>query len=142
MKFGVEKMGRPRKPPSLHVVQGTHRADRHGKLPSPLALLEPLGPAPKGWTPKGKALWHEMAALIPQGVAGKHDRLAFEVLVRLMIEIRSDHTRLTPAMAGQIRAYCGVFAMTPSDRAKLVAAPKEVDDHSHYFAAPQKEPGE
>src|ERR1700745_1086503 len=103
-------MGRPRKPPQLHVVEGTYRKDRHGPLPSPLAHLEPLGDAPAEWQPAGKALWHEIGAQIPLGVASRHDRIAFEILCRLVIKVRSDPHSLTPALAAQIRTHCGLFA--------------------------------
>jgi hypothetical protein len=118
-------MGRPRKPPQLHVVEGTYRKDRHGPLPSPLAHFEPLGDAPADWQPAGKMLWHEIGAQIPLGVASRHDRVAFEIFVRLVIAVRADHNNCTPAMASQIRAYCGLFGMTPSDRAKFCQPPAE-----------------
>jgi len=112
-------MARPRKPTQLHIVAGTHRKDRHRPLPSPLAPLEPLGPAPSDWTAEGKKLWHELGAQVPLGVATKSDRLTFETLCRLVVRMRADKTP-TPALASQIRAYANLFGLTPSARALLV----------------------
>lgn len=120
-------MARPRKPTELHVVEGTHRKDRHGPLKSPLAHLEPLGPPPADWKPDGKLLWNELAAQIPLGVATKGDRLAFETLCRLVMRMRVDKAP-TPALAAQIRAYCALFGLSPSARATLAPSPTDPDN--------------
>ena len=116
-------MARQKKPPILHVVQGTHRKDRHGPLPSPLAHLEPLGPPPADWKPAAKALWHEIGGMVPLGVACKSDRLTFELLVRLVAKVREDSASLTPALAAQIRCSAAAFGMSPADRSR-VSAPR------------------
>lgn len=126
-KFRGDEMGRPRKPTELHIVDGTHRKDRHGPLPSPLARVEPLGPPPSDWEPAGKALWHELATQIPLGVATKGDRLSFETLCRLVMRMRADKTP-TPALAAQIRAYAALFGLSPSARASLAPPPPADDD--------------
>jgi hypothetical protein len=124
-KIQEQTMARPRKPPTLHLVQGTHRKDRHGPLPSPLSHLAPLGPPPADWKPDGKALWNELAAQIPLGVATKGDRLAFETLCRLVMRMRVDIAP-TPALASQIKSFCLLFGLTPTSRA-LLAQPPEQD---------------
>jgi hypothetical protein len=119
-------------------VQGTHRKDRHGALPSPLAYLEPLGPPPGDWTPAAKALWHEIGAQVPLGVASKNDRVTFEILIRLVAMIREKSAALTPAMASQIRACCGAFGMTPADRARYSAPALSDDLAEKYFELDRK----
>jgi hypothetical protein len=127
-------MARPRKPPTLHVVEGTHRKDRHGPLPSPLAYLEPLGPPPADWKPAAKALWHEIGGMIPLGVACKSDRIVFEVLVRMCAKVRENPESLTPALASQIRACAAAFGMSPADRSR-VSVPQKISDDpaAKYF---------
>ena len=83
-----------------------------------------LGDPPAGWTPTVQAIWYELASEVVPGVAGRSDRLAFEVLVRLVAMVREDPVTLTPAMAAQIRAACSEFGMTPSARARIPAPPK------------------
>lgn len=132
-------MARQRKPPALHIVEGTHRKDRHGPLPSPLAHLEPLGPPPADWKPNGKMLWHEIGAMVPLGVAFKSDRLMFELLVRLVAKVREDPAALTPALAAQIRCSAASFGLSPADRARVSAPQPAGDDPAaKYFGDADK----
>ncbi len=125
-------MATPRKPAALHVIQGTHRKDRHGAKPSPDAKLpEPLGSAPASWKATKRATWDEISSLIPRDVANAADRIVVEVLVNLVLKMRANPSGMTPALAGQIRAACGTLAMTPSDRARLSTPPADVADK--YF---------
>ena len=120
-------MARPRKPTNLHVVQGTYRKDRHGNRGSEPEIIEPLGGPPEGWPIAAKLLWAELSDLIPAGVAGKSDRLTFELLCRLVGTMRSGTEALTPALAAQIRTTCAVFGLSPADRSRVSAPrlPKE-----------------
>jgi hypothetical protein len=115
-------MAKQRKPTSLHMIEGTFRRDRHG-LSSPGWLSEPLGAPPADWLPLAKALWHEIANQIPRGVATKHDRVTFELLIRMLARVRESQAALSPALASQIRACAAAFGLTPADRAKLSAPP-------------------
>ena len=114
-------MARPRKPTKLHVVQGTLRTTRHRDRENEPEIIEPLGGPPVGWPIAAKLLWAELSDLIPPGVAGKSDRLAFELLCRLVGSMRDGTEGLTAALAGQIRAACGAFGMTPADRSRVSA---------------------
>jgi hypothetical protein len=113
-------MQRGRKPTPTHlkVIMGNP-----GKRPfgcgEPL-VAEPLGNPPSDWKPIAKALWHEIAGQIPPEVAKKADRIAVEMLVRLVAKMREKPGELTPALAAQIRASCAEFGMTPSARTRLV----------------------
>ena len=95
---------------------------------------EPLGDPPADWPAKGKVLWHEIANQVPAGVATKADRIVFEVLIRLVAEVRADPAAITPALASQIRACAGCFGLTPADRARLsVPPPRKPDDPTAEF---------
>ena len=115
-------MARPRKPTKLHLVQGTLRATRHRDRQNEPEIIEPLGGPPVAWPTEAKALWAELADLVPPGVATKSDRLALELLCRLVGCMRVGSEGLTAALAGQIRATCAVFGMTPSDRSRVTAS--------------------
>jgi hypothetical protein len=121
-------MARQRKPPQLHIIEGTHRKDRHGRLPATAAFREPLGGPPADWLPKAKMLWHEVANMLPAGVAAKSDRVVFEVLIRLLAKVREKPESLTPAAASQIRACAASFGMSPADRNRVCALPASGDD--------------
>ena len=113
-------MSRPRKPTKLHVVSGTYRKDRHADRAGEPEVIEPLGDPPSGWRPTAKVLWHELAGQVPEGVATKADRVAFELLCRLVGKLRGDGVEaLTGAAATQIRLVCGEFGMTPASRSKV-----------------------
>lgn len=115
-------MARPRKPTKLHLVQGTLRATRHRDRQNEPEIIQPLGGPPEAWPIEAKLLWAELADLIPPGVATKSDRLAFELLCRLVGCMRVGSEGLTAALAGQIRAACAVFGLTPADRSRVTAS--------------------
>ena len=114
-------MARPRKPTSLHVIAGTLRTTRHRDREQEPEIIGPLGGPPEAWPIVTKLLWAEIADLIPAGVATKSDRVAFELLCRLVGCMRVGPEGLTPALATQVRMACAVFGMTPSDRSRVTA---------------------
>ena len=115
-------MPRPRKPTKLHVVQGTLRTSRHRDRENEPEIISPLGGAPEAWPVDAKLLWGELSDLLPPGVATKTDRLAFELLCRLVACMRAGPEGLTAALAGQIRAACAAFGMTPESRSRVTGA--------------------
>jgi len=70
--------GRPRKPNALHVLEGTHRQDRHGPKHDPLAGGELTKPA---WlsTTAGE-LWDRIIARYPAGTLSDLDTPALTML--------------------------------------------------------------
>ena len=120
-------MARPRKPTKLHVVQGTLRATRHRDRAGEPEVLAPLGDPPSNWPGGAKALWHELSGQVPEGVAGKADRIVFEVLCRAVGRLR-EHSACSPALLAQVRYLCGEFGMTPASRSKVSApASREIN---------------
>ena len=114
-------MPRPRKSTKLHVVQGTLRTTRHRDRENEPGVTEPLGDAPETWALNAKLLWDELADQLPPGVATKADRVAFELLCRLVARLREGPKSLTPALASQVRTCCAAFGMTPADRSRVTA---------------------
>ena len=121
-------MPRPRKPTSLHVVQGTLRSSRHRDRQDEPEVIEPLGGPPEGWRIEAKLLWAELSNYVPAGVARKADRVMFEVLLRLVAKMREGPEAMTPALAAQIRTACACFGMSPADRSR-VSAPRLPEDN-------------
>src|SRR4051794_6285031 len=115
--------GRRPIPEKLHQLNGNP-----GKRPRRDVIeivFGPLGEAPEHWQPEAKAIWAEITTEMPFEVATAADRIATEMLVRLVAQVRSDPEKLTPARAAQIRSYCNEFGMTPSARARLaIGSPK------------------
>ena len=114
-------MPRPRKSTKLHVVQGTLRTTRHRDRENEPEVTEPLGGPPEGWPSKAKNIWAELADQVPPDVATKADRVAFELLCRLVARLREGPKSLTPALASQVRTCAAVFGMTPADRSRVTA---------------------
>ena len=112
-------MARPRKPTKLHLIQGTLRATRHRDRENEPEVIEPLGGPPEAWPIAAKLLWAELADQIPPFVATKSDRVAFELLCRLVGLMRAGPEGLTPALAAQIRYACSSFGMTPESRSRV-----------------------
>ena len=121
-------MSRPRKPTSLHVIQGTLRTTRHRDRKDEPKVLDPLGGPPLGFPAEAKLLWAEVESYIPAGVAKKSDRVMFEVLLRLVAKMREGPESMTPALAAQVRTACAVFGMTPADRSR-VSAPQSPEEN-------------
>ena len=126
--FPNEFLDMPRKPTKMHIVAGTLRPTRHRDRENEPEVIEPLGGPPEGWRIEAKLLWAELANLVPAGVATKADRVAFEVLLRLVAKMREGPEAMTPALASQLRAACAVFGMTPADRSR-VSAPRLPEDN-------------
>ncbi len=121
-------MPRPRKPTSLHIVQGTLRTTRHRDRQDEPEIIEPLGGPPEAWPINAKLLWAEVSSLVPAGVARKSDRIMFETLLRLVAKMRESTDALTPALAAQIRCTCAVFGMSPADRSR-VSVPRSPEEN-------------
>lgn len=124
-------MSRPRKPTNLHVIDGTHREDRHGKIaeepkPAPVKDIAP----PKWLKPDGRKVWREYAPrLYELGLLTELDVELFAQACALAAAARAfpagsrDHVNAVGA-ADKILAR---FGFTPSDRAKIHVKPQSHD---------------
>jgi hypothetical protein len=92
---------------------------RKPAAPAPITLQYngPLGPAPAHLKPAQRAVWDELSAIIPAGVAQASDRWAFELLVCLMSKFRRGAAKASEA--NQILSQLARFGMTPSDRDRV-----------------------
>lgn len=129
-------MGRPRKPGTLHILEGTHRRDRHGDPAAveSMNLGEPVPPKYlKGWALR---YWHEITPRLREmKCATAADSAALAQLCTwwaaarrftLMLEKAKDGDKRLYRLASnlamatnQFQAIACRFGLTPSDRAKL-----------------------
>lgn len=79
------KGGRPKKPPHLHLVEGTHRPDRHG----PKDAVQPLNPEP----PKPPEFMSVRGAEVFDGLCG---------ILKGMGLLTADHTIMLWLLASRI----------------------------------------
>ena len=113
-------MGAPRKPSALKAMQGTdkqHPARMNNNEPVP---VRGIGPNHSSLNEYEAAIWDEVVGISYAGVLGEADRIALEMMCRLIAEMRLDFEEMTAAKITQLSQLLGRFGMTPSDRTKIV----------------------
>ena len=149
-------MPRPRKPAEQHLLQGTFRADRHGKTVPKPRVNGTLRP-PK-WLPEGaKAAWKRVAPELTRlGLLTRIDLAAFTAYCVLFYQWQKVAERvnnegvtyksgeltkrnpLVPVMQGLARdllAIATAFGMTPASRQRIHVEPlvDEEDPLENYI---------
>ena len=117
-------MGAPRKPTALKQVQGTDQKNKDRLNPDEPSPTRGIGPAHKTLSGYEQEIWDEIVGISYRGVLGEADRIALEMMCRLVAEMRLDFVEMTAAKITQLSQLIGRFGMTPSDRTKIVV-PKE-----------------
>ena len=128
--------GRPRKPLNLHLLEGTHRADRHGPVPQ----RTPSGPEgrptkPQDLTPDAARFWDDICeeradANIAKRIDGPALRLMADLWGKLQTVSRladADPTdvaarRSMVAYSSEFAKLAGKFGLTPDARQRLQGA--------------------
>lgn len=90
------------------------RAVGRGDPPKPTG---PLGRAPAHLRLDEKAVWNELAGIMPPGVVGNVDQFAVETLVRLVVKTRK--RRAGASEQKMLLQLLGKFGMTPADRRRI-----------------------
>lgn len=127
--------GRPRKPTALHVVQGTHRADRHGELGTepedkPVSDLKP----PKWLQADGRKVWRELAPIaLEMGVLTESGRELFAHACSQLAVARKQQSSDAPKSLDMAFKILGQFGFTPSMKAKLAVNPKKADPLGEFL---------
>jgi hypothetical protein len=75
------------------------------------------------------AIWYELSALLPLGVARNADRFSFELICDLMYQQRFQGTADLNALISLLRS-CG---LDPASRAKVATPVSTKDDESNPF---------
>ena len=113
-------MARNPKPNYLKVLNGSAKQhpERHRDdhlIPEP---ENDIGEAPSHLDAAVALIWDEVVELIPQGVAGDSDRLALELLCRVLFEIRTSE-KFIASHYQQFVSLASRFGLTPADRQRV-----------------------
>lgn len=117
-------MPTPRKPTQIRKIQGTIKDHPGRQNPNEPTPARGIGPSHDSLTEYEREIWDEVVGISYRGVLGEADRIALEMMCRLIAEMRLDFTEMTAAKITQLSQLLGRFGMTPSDRTKIVI-PKE-----------------
>jgi hypothetical protein len=128
-------MARPRTPTATLEARGAFDKNPN-RTRKDAPARGPLGDPPAHLSTELGEVWCELRDCMPIGVATAGDRAAFEDLVRLKHERRTD-PKFTMAKQSQLNWLYSHFGMTPSDRSKVHAAKSEgdTDPAAKYFGA-------
>lgn len=105
------------------VARGTMRNDR--KNHNAPAGVGKIGPPPGHMSLTEQEAWKEILKKIPTGIATRADSFAFEVLVKLMVKLRTN--TINGAEMTILMRSLSKFGLTPVDRdsVSVVAAKKK-----------------
>lgn len=118
-------MARPKKPTALKELNGSAKHD-----PQRINKNEPvpsrgIGPPASILSKYEQDVWDEVVGQMYAGVLGEADRIALEMMCRLIAEMRLNFEEMTAAKITQLSQLLGRFGMTPSDRTKIVVPKAE-----------------
>ena len=118
-------MGAPKKPMALRELHGTANRNKQRNNDDAPVPTNGIGPAIRPMSGSNlneqeQAIWDEIVSISYAGVMGEADRIALEMMCRLVHEMRTDFTEMTAAKITQLSQLLGRFGMTPSDRTKIV----------------------
>ena len=117
-------MGAPKKPMELRELHGTAHRNKQRNNDSAPIKTRGIGEPPDYLSEDQKKIWDEVVSNMYAGVLGEGDKMAFEMLVRLIHEMRTNFSEMPGAKLSQLNSLLSKFGMTPSDRTKIVV-PKE-----------------
>ena len=82
-----------------------------------IAPSRPIGRPPAHYAAEQKAVWAELIRFAPDGVLTRHDRLAIEVAVSLLMKIRAGQAKTADISA--LTVLLAKIGMTPADRQRM-----------------------
>ncbi len=118
-------MARPRKPTAVLQLKGAFNKDPQRQRDAEPVPTDDIGDPPSHFDVLKVKAWHEVVSIAPPGVLFNSDRLALEMFVCLLVEFRGNPNGFHQAKLGRLESLCGKFGMTPSDRSKIIVAPRE-----------------
>jgi hypothetical protein len=117
-------MPKPRKSLTELAASGTLQKNLgryQTRIASKITIAAPIGTAPRHLQAIEKSIWAEVTRSAPSGLLTKSDRLALEVLCRLVARTRTAEFKTSESNA--LLAVLGKFGLTPSDRLKMSLEP-------------------
>lgn len=126
-------MPAPKKPMAVRELHGTAHRNKHRNNDSAPEPARGIGPPVSCLTEMEQAVWDEVVGISCPGVLGNTDRIALEMMCRLIVEMRTNFAEMTAAKITQLSNALGRFGMTPSDRMKL-NVPKKKEEATGFAA--------
>lgn len=111
-------VSRPRKPTKVLELNGAFKRNASRKREE-FTPEEDIGPPPPHMVVEAE-IWDEVVAMVPEGVLGSTDRIALEVICKLVFRMRYDWENMSAAQITRLETLLGRFGLTPSDRSKIV----------------------
>lgn len=125
-------MARPSKPTAVLELVGAYKKNPQRKRKNEPKPTQGIGTFSEGPTSLTE-IWDEVVAQVVPGVLTISDRLALELVCRLLAEIRMHPEEIS---VGKVTALCnllGRFGLTPADRAKITIPEEEKEDEWSGF---------
>ncbi len=110
-----------RKPTELLELSGAFEKDPQRRRPIGPKSDRPIGDPPPHLAPDEAACWREFCRDAPGGVLTSADRLALEMLARLIAKGRRPEGLLGAEMSN-LRALLGEMGATPASRSRVLPA--------------------
>jgi len=118
-------MGAQKKPQALRELHGTANRNKHRDNQEQPEVTRGIGPPSNRLTAEQKEIWDEIVGQMYAGVLAEGDRLALELLCRLVLEMRNNFEEMNASKITQLVGLLSRFGMTPSDRTKIIVPKKE-----------------
>jgi phage terminase small subunit len=129
-------MSRPRTPTAVLNTKGTFLKHPERKRTGEPTTDRPLGGPPKHLDDEQRKTWQEIKRQLLPGVAKHSDRVMFEALVRLVTKMRLG--TLSAQGLNQMIQLSSRFAMTPSDRSKVIVDSKPESKLQNFLKRKQQ----
>ncbi len=114
-------MARPRTPTNILELRGAFKVKPSRKRTNEPKPIGDIGKFSIGPTDIA-GVWAEIEAQIATGVLTIGDRTAFELLCRLVADMRSKPKDFTAGKVGLMALLLAKFGLTPSDRSRVSVA--------------------
>lgn len=125
-------MARPSKPTAVLELVGAYKKNPQRKRKNEPKPTEGIGAFVEGSTVLSE-VWDEVVRQVVPGVLTISDRLALELVCRLLAEIRLKPDEISVGKVTALANLLGRFGLTPADRAKVTIPEAEEEDEWSGF---------
>lgn len=127
-------MTRPRKPTALKELQGSFKPHPERRNKNEPVSSEEIGIALTTLSADEKKIWDEIKGIACDGVLTAADRIALELLCKLIHEMRYSFEDMNAAKLSRLTFLLSQFGMTPADRSKInIPQKKEKNVFEEYL---------
>jgi hypothetical protein len=107
------------KPTALRIAQGTAHRNKHRQNNDAPIPVRGIGEPPQHLNKKEAAAWDEIVGITYAGTMGEGDRIALEMLVKLLLILRENFEEMSAQQMVRLHALLSGFGLTPADRNKV-----------------------